>query len=115
MRAGLVQRGVPAHVIYRDSAGYRTWDSVLRARDVYGQGRLIIVSQRFHLARALFLARETGIDACGFEAKDVDSPYSVFTTLRRYPSALRAHWDVWLDTPPRHAGPTIAIGVDPPN
>ena len=115
MRAGLIKRGVPAEAIYRDFAGLRTRDSVLRAQSVFGQKRLIIVSQRFHLARALFLAREAGIDACGFEAKDVGSPYSVFTTLRRYPSALRAYWDVWLDTPSRHAGPTVAIGVDPPN
>ncbi len=115
MRAGLLKRGVPAEVIYRDLAGVRTRDSVLRAQSIFGQNRLIIVSQRFHLARALFLAREAGLDACGFEAKDVDNPYSIFTTLRRYPSALRAYWDVWLDTPPRHGGPAIAIGVDPPN
>jgi SanA protein len=115
MRAGLIKRGVPASAIYRDFAGLRTLDSVLRVQSIFGQKRLIIVSQRFHLARALFLARATGIEACGFEARDVDSPYSVFTTLRRYPSALRAYWDVWLDTPSRHAGPTIVIGVDPPN
>jgi SanA protein len=115
VRAGLIKRGVPAAAIYRDFAGLRTLDSVLRAQSIFGQKRLIIVSQRFHLARALFLARETGIEACGFEARDVDSPYSVFTTLRRYPSALRAYWDVWFDTPPRHAGPAISIGVDPPN
>src|SRR5215472_4452951 len=102
MRAGLIKRGVPAEVIYRDFAGLRTWDSVVRAQSVLGQKRLVIVSQRFHLSRALFLARETGIDACGFEARDVASPYSIFTTLRRYPSALRAYWDVWFDTPPRH-------------
>jgi SanA protein len=115
MRDGLIKRGVPAQAIYRDFAGVRTLDSVLRAQSVFGQQRLIIVSQRFHLARALFLAREAGLDACGFEARDVDRPYSVFTTLRRYPSALRAYWDVWFDTPPRHTGPSIAIGVDPPN
>ena len=73
MRAGLVERGVPAAAIYDDPAGYRTWDSVLRARDVYGQKRLVIVSQRFHLSRALFLARHAGIEAWGFEARDVDS------------------------------------------
>ncbi len=115
MRAGLIKRGVPADAIYRDSAGWRTWDSVVRAQETFGQKRLIIVSQRFHLSRALFLARETGIDACGFEARDVARPYSIFTTLRRYPSALRAYWDVWFDTPPRRAGAKIAIGVDPPN
>jgi SanA protein len=41
--------------------------------------------------------------------------YSIFTELRRYPSALRAYYDVWVETPPRHAGPSIVVGVDPPN
>lgn len=115
MRAGLIARGVPADRIYRDFAGVRTLDSVLRAEQVFGQKQLIIVSQPFHLARALFLAREEGIDAWGLAARDVDRPYSIFTTLRRYPSALRAYYDVWFDTPPRHAGKPIVIGVDPPN
>lgn len=115
MRAGLMKRGVPAEAIYRDFAGLRTRDSVLRAASVFGQQRLIIVSQPFHLARAIFLAREEGIEAWGFEAQDVSRAYSIFTTLRRYPSALRAYVDVWFDTPPRHAGEPVRIGVDPPN
>lgn len=113
MRDGLVARGVPADVIYRDPAGYRTWDSVLRARDVYGQKRLLIVSQRFHLSRALFLARHAGIEAWGFEARDVDTPYSVFTKMRRYPSALRAWVDVWTGASARASGAPVKIGVDP--
>ncbi len=113
MRAGLVGRGVPEEAIYRDFDGDRTLDSVARARLIYGQTRLIIVSQRFHLSRALFLARHEGIDAWGFEARDVDTPYSIFTELRRYPSALRAYWDVWFDTPPGELGKPVRIGVDP--
>jgi SanA protein len=115
MRAGLIERGVPADRIYRDPAGYRTWDSVLRARDIYGQKRIVIVSQRFHLDRALFIARHEGIEAWGLEARDVEAPYSVFTELRRYPSALRAYYDVWTDAPSRAGGRQVAIGVDPPN
>jgi SanA protein len=115
MRAGLIARGVPTTAIYRDFAGVRTRDSVLRAKSVFGQQRLIIVSQGFHAARAIFLARSAGIEAWGFAARDVVRAYSVFTELRRYPSALRAYYDVWIETPPRHAGPVIAIGVDPPN
>jgi SanA protein len=116
MRAGLVERGVPAAAIYRDPEGFRTWDSIARARDVFGQKRLVIVSQRFHLSRALFLARHLGIEAWGFEARDVDSPYSVFTELRRFPSALRAYLDVWLDAPSaRSAALAVKIGVDPPS
>ncbi|MFI5000595.1 MAG: vancomycin high temperature exclusion protein [Reyranellales bacterium] len=115
MRAGLIARGVPAEAIYRDFAGLRTRDSVLRANSVFGQKRLIVVSQGFHAARAIFLAREEGIEAWGFEARDVERPFSVLTRLRRYPSALRAYCDIWLDTPARHAGKPIVIGVDPPN
>lgn len=115
MRAGLIKRGVPAEAIYRDFAGIRTLDSVERAKTIFGQMRLIIVSQRFHAVRAVFLARDEGIDAWGFEARDVDNPYSVWTILRRYPSALRAYYDVWFETPPRQGGKPIAIGVDPPN
>jgi SanA protein len=114
MRDGLIERGVPADVIYRDFAGLRTRDSILRAESIFGQKRLIVVSQRFHLSRAIFLAREEGIEAWGFEARDVTRAYSILTELRRYPSALRAYWDVWFDTPARHAGKPIAIGVDPP-
>jgi len=114
MRAGLVERGVPAAAIYGDPAGYRTWDSVLRARDAFGQKQLIIVSQRFHLSRALFLARHAGVEAFGFEARDVDSAYSIFTELRRFPSALRAYVDVWTGADARDGGPRVTIGVDPP-
>jgi len=115
MRAGLIERGVPAEAIYRDPAAHRTWDSVLRARDIYGQKRIVIVSQRFHLDRALFLARREGIEAWGLEARDVEAPYSVFTELRRYPSALRAYYDVWTNAKAREGGKKVAIGVDPPS
>ena len=114
MREGLVARGVPAAAVYLDPEGFRTWDSVLRARDVYGQKRLIIVSQRFHLSRALFLARHAGIDAWGYEARDVEHAYSIFTELRRFPSALRAWLDVWTAPPPHPGGPAVKIGADPP-
>lgn len=114
MRAGLVERGVPRQVIYRDPMGYRTWDSVLRARDVFGQKRLVIVSQRFHVDRALFIARHEGLSAVGLAARDVDTPYSILTELRRYPSALRAYYDVWF-RPEAPAGPKVSIGADPPS
>jgi len=113
MRAGLIERGVPAEAIYRDFGGHRTLDSIVRARQIYGQTRLVIVSQRFHLARALFLALHEGMEAWGFEARDVDMPYSVFTELRRYPSAMRAYWDVWTGMTPPESGKPVRIGIDP--
>jgi SanA protein len=115
MREGLIQRGVPAEAIYRDYAGYRTRDSVLRARDVFGQPEILVVSQRFHVGRALFIAHHEGIHAWGYDARDVDQPYSIVTPLRRYPSALMAYLDMYLKRPASEGGKPIAIGVDPPN
>jgi SanA protein len=114
MRVGLVERGVPAGVIYLDDKGNRTWDSVLRARDIFGQKRLVIVSQGFHLERALYIARREGIEAWGFEARDVTSPYAMWTYLRQYPSALRAFFDVWTNAEAADGGRKVVIGVDPP-
>lgn len=97
MAAGLIERGVPAEAIVRDELGVRTLASVQRAETAFGQKRLIIVSQRFHLSRAIFLGRERDIEAWGYEARDVARAYSILTELRRYPSALRAYVDVWAD------------------
>jgi SanA protein len=68
MRDELVQRGVPASAIELDHEGNRTWDSIFRARTMFGKRRVIIVSQRDHLGRALFLARHAGMEAWGVAA-----------------------------------------------
>ncbi len=115
MREGLIKRGVPAEAIYRDFAGYRTRNSVLRARDVFGQAEFLVVSQRFHVGRALFIAHHDGIHAWGYDARDVDQPYSIVTPLRRYPSALMAYVDMYLKRPASEGGAPVAIGVDPPS
>ncbi len=114
MREGLMARGVAADAIYRDFAGHRTRDSVLRARDVFGQRELVVVSQRFHVGRALFIARHAGVDAWGFEARDVERAHSIVTELRRFPSAVAAYLDVLLGTPASEGGQPIAVGTDRP-
>jgi SanA protein len=65
MRRFLVDRGVPDAALVVDRTGFRTLDSVHRARSVYGLTSLIIVTNEFHLPRALFLADRFGIDAIG--------------------------------------------------
>ncbi|MCC5839161.1 MAG: YdcF family protein [Opitutales bacterium] len=82
MRDALAARGVPAAVIVLDAAGWRTFDSVWRARDVYGAHDVIFVSQRFHQHRALFLARRHGLDATAYVAGDIPEG-------RRWPVRMR--------------------------
>ena len=115
MRAGLIARGVPAQAIYRDPAGFRTLDSMLRARDVFGLKRLVVISQDFHIARALFLARAAGIEAWGFEAATAPSTRDWREELVIMGSALLAYVDVWRGRRAREVGQPIAIGADQAN
>lgn len=116
MRAGLIERGVPAEAIYRDYAGYRTNDSMLRAQSVFGLKRLVVVSQSWHVVRAIYLARSRGLEAWGFEAKDEAKPrYRITDDLGLMAATVLSYWEVWWGTRAREQGPPIAIGVDPPN
>jgi SanA protein len=113
MRAGLEALGVPGEFIYRDSLGTRTWESMIRARDIYGLKQVIVVSERDHLARALFIARHLGLDAWGYAADGV-----TYTGLRGNItgnlSILRAYYDLVFDRRPRQ-GPKVIVGADPPD
>ncbi len=115
MRDGLIARGVPADAIYRDFAGIRTLDSVLRARDVFAQSRYVVVSQGFHNHRAIWLARQNGIEAYGFDARDVPFEDAPQVRFRQYLSAARAIYDVLTGSAAQHNGPRIEIGSVPPN
>jgi SanA protein len=68
MERFLLARGIPAEDVVKDHAGFRTLDSMHRARQVFGIDDAIVCTQAFHLPRALFLARSFGIDAVGVEA-----------------------------------------------
>lgn len=117
MRAGLIERGVPAENIYRDFAGFRTNDSMRRARAIFGLTRVVVVSQPNHVARALFLGHAVGIDAWGFEAAEERRPAAFLLRDELFAMAvvLVSYWDVLAGTAAREAGKPVAIGVDPPN
>jgi SanA protein len=82
MRAALVKRGIPESAITLDYAGFRTLDSVVRARQVFGLERCIIVTQRYHNSRALEIARANHLDAWGYCAPDVAFAHSFVTECR---------------------------------
>ncbi len=68
MRNVAVEAGVPADDVFMDHAGFSTYESMYRARDVFGAKRIVIVSQRYHLYRALYVAERLGLDAYGVAA-----------------------------------------------
>ena len=70
MKRELVAEGIPPDDVLMDYAGFRTLDSVVRARNLYGASELTVISQMFHVERAVYLADRNGIDAIGFVAED---------------------------------------------
>lgn len=115
MRSALLQSGIPAGRIYCDCAGFRTLDSVLRTREVFGHSSFTVISQEFHNQRAIFLARHHGIDAIGYNAQDADLGDVSGTHRRERFARVKAVFDVYLlHTRPRFQGPGVSIGVDAP-
>ena len=71
MERELIAEGVAPEDVLSDFAGFRTLDSVVRARNLFGASEITVISQRFHCERAIYLAARNGIDAVGFEADEV--------------------------------------------
>ena len=107
----LVVRGVPPERIVADYAGFRTLDSIIRAKKVFGQDQLIVVSQEFHNRRALFLADRAGINASGYNAADVERSLTARLRWREAMARVVAVADTYvLGTEPRFLGEPIEVG-----
>ena len=106
MRRDLIKRGIPKSKIYLDFAGFRTLDSILRAKNIFNLNRFIIVSQKFHLERAIFIANSYNIDAIGFIAKDIPNTKAALRMrLREYLARVKAFLDIYiLHTTPKFFG-----------
>ena len=111
MRDALIAAGVPAKAIYLDYAGFRTLDSVVRAKEIFGQTSLTVVSHRFHNERAIYIAEHYGIKAVGFCAKDARrTRRSVMTTLvRESGSRVKMFLDFIAGRKPKYLGEKISI------
>ncbi|WP_027373057.1 MULTISPECIES: vancomycin high temperature exclusion protein [Chryseobacterium] len=109
MQVALVQAGVSRDHIILDHAGFRTLDSVVRAKDIFSQTRLVIISQKFHNERAVFLARKNGMEAFGYNAADVNKYAGLKTNLREYLAKAKVYWDLLFGVEPKFGGEKIVI------
>ena len=115
MRRALIKAGIPASAIYMDFAGFRTLDSVVRAKEVFGQERFTVVSQGFHNERAIFIARHFGIDAVGFNAEDPSAYQGIRTRVREVFARLMGLVDLYvLDKGPKFLGEPVPVGLPVP-
>jgi SanA protein len=106
-----IAQGVPPEDVVRDYAGRRTYDTCYRASAIFGVTRAILVTQRFHLPRALFTCRSLGIDAAGFSADRRVYFSNPYYRARDALATLRACWDVMIARPTPVLGPKEDMGL----
>lgn len=112
MRQALVSHGVPSSAITCDYAGFRTLDSVLRAKKIFGLSHMTVISQEYHNYRALFLARHFGIEAVAWCARNVSGVGTKPWYMREYLARAKAVLDLYvLRKKPRFLGPREPIQV----
>jgi len=110
MKKALNARGIPDSAITLDFAGLRTFDSVVRCKEIFGQQRFTVISQKFQVERAIFIAQYFNIEAIAFAAEDVPEKYSIKTVIREYFARTRAMLDVYfLHAKPKFLGEPVEI------
>src|SRR6201999_3871725 len=107
MKQDLIAHGIPASKIYMDNAGYRTLDSRLRCRDIFGEDNITIISQSFHNRRALFIANHKHVKAIAFNAQDGGSIWDA--TLREKLAKMKMAFDLLLNKQARYYGERVEI------
>jgi vancomycin permeability regulator SanA len=116
MRRYAIARGVPAEDIRLDYAGFSTYDSCYRARVIFGVTHAVLVTQRFHLSRALYTCLQLGVDAVGLGTPDwgvYSDGLMSYYSLRESLATLKALWELHITRPPpTFLGPYEGIGTD---
>ncbi|MEJ0054063.1 MAG: ElyC/SanA/YdcF family protein [bacterium] len=110
VRKYLIDAGVAAEDIFLDHAGFDTYSSMYRARSVFGVTSVIVVTQDFHLPRAVFIARALGLPAYGFPAREERGTF--YNYLREVPASVKAARDLLMRRVPEYLGPAIPISGD---
>lgn len=101
MKDYAIQLGVPEGAVVQDFAGRRTYDTCYRARDVFGVSDAILVSQRFHLPRALYTCNALGVSAVGAAAdyRTYRRRAQFFWNIREFPATAAAFWHLYITKP----------------
>ncbi|MFE6228048.1 vancomycin high temperature exclusion protein [Streptomyces sp. NPDC057854] len=105
MRAYLAARGVPDGKVVSDHAGFDTWDSCVRAREIFGVDRAVLVTQDFHIKRAVALCARAGVDAYGVGVAEPRDATWYYGTVRELAAAGKAALDAAVRPDPRFLGP----------
>ncbi len=107
MKDVAIENGVPADNIFMDHAGFSTYESMYRARDVFQVEKMVIVTQEYHLYRAVYNARKLGIDAYGFAADRLE--YPIYNDIREVLARTKDFFYCIIQPEPTYLGEKIPI------
>jgi SanA protein len=112
MKGALLALGVPDSIITLDFAGVRTFDSIVRSKEIFGQDSIVIITQTFHSYRALFISDRVNVHAFAAVANEPQSEKGVLVYLREYFARTKAVMDFYLlETVPKHLGKKEPIKI----
>ncbi len=109
MKAFAVEQGVPSEAVFMDHAGFSTYDSIYRAKDVFQAEKIIVVSQEYHLSRALYIAERLGLDAYGVAAADISYQGATYRSLREAAARGKDFLLAWVQPQPKFLGEAVPV------
>ena len=109
MKDYAVAQGIPSDKIFKDHAGFSTYDTLYRARDVFKIKKAILVTQKYHLARALYLAQSMGIEAVGVSADLRSYRGQSYRELREYIARTKDVFSAIFKPKPKYLGEEIPV------
>lgn len=107
--ADLIKAGIPAEKICKDYAGFRTLDSVVRSKEIFGQDTITVISQPFHNKRAIYIANWKGMSAIGYNSEKVKAKYGVKIWFRERLARVKMMLDLLGGKGPKYLGESIKV------
>ena len=112
MKEYLLKNGIPLKDIFLDHAGFDTYSSMVRAKEIFEVDSVIIITQKFHLPRSVYIARKKGLNAYGVVANTDNKYENIYNQGRDKISRVKAFFDVAFGRKPKYLGEKIPINGD---
>ncbi len=112
MKDYAIKEGVPSEDIFMDHAGFSTYESMYRAKEIFGADKVIIVTQEYHLHRALYIADKLGLEAYGVPAEEIKYNGQTGRDIREFLAIAKDFFSVIVKPEPKVMGGTVDISGD---
>lgn len=109
MKKFAIKHGVPSEDIFMDHAGFSTYETMYRAKEIFGAKRVLIVTQRYHMTRAVYIANELGLDAKGVATNWIIYGGEKYRSVREYLAIGKDFFTTKIKMKPSLMGETISL------